>query len=126
MIRTTCRPKIHDTVVACWALSKWNLEDNLPCFKNKTVLDRYDNSTCELRFVVICTFENKIITSGSYHDTSATARNDFSRSSEIFKSSILDDWVLQSISAVSNYTFINVFKISLDLEKSFLAVALVS
>jgi hypothetical protein len=27
MIRTTCRPKIHDTVVACWALSKWNLED---------------------------------------------------------------------------------------------------
>lgn len=40
--------------------------------------------------------------SGSYHDTSATARNDFSRSSEIFKSSILDDWVLQSISAVSN------------------------
>ena len=40
--------------------------------------------------------------SGSYHDTSASARNDFSRSSEIFKSSILDDWVLQSISAVSN------------------------
>ena len=61
MIRTTCCPKIHDTVVACWALSKWNLEDNLPCFKNKTVLDRYDNSTCELQFVVICTFENKII-----------------------------------------------------------------
>ena len=47
--------------------------------------------------------------SGSYHDTSAAARNDFSTSSEIFKSSILDDWVLQSISAVSNYTFINVF-----------------
>ena len=47
--------------------------------------------------------------SGSYHDTSAAARNDFSTSSEIFKSSILDDWVLQSISAVSNNTFINVF-----------------
>ena len=43
---------------------------------------------------------------GAYNDGEAGAMNDFSTSSKIFKSSILDDWVLQSISAVSIQLFV--------------------
>ena len=37
----------------------------------------------------------------AYNDGNVHAMNDFSSSSEIYKSSILNNWALQSISAVS-------------------------